>query len=195
MQTDDPAMREIGEAIIGNLDDDGQLCGDVEELAAMGPWPIEQVEGDSCRASIRLELRTRPAGMPAASAPASRHGGCAGREIVTDHMRLLQNHQIPELARKLAMSIDDLKQHIELIRHLDPKPGSRYNRHSRSMVSRRVRGEGGRSMRRGAQRRRIAAAAHQPRVPPAARQEREQQRRDAGLARQVPVGALADQVG
>jgi RNA polymerase sigma-54 factor len=34
---------------------------------------------------------------------------------------------VPELARKLSMSIDDLKQHIELIRHLDPKPGSRYN--------------------------------------------------------------------
>src|SRR3546814_1790919 len=46
----------------------------------------------------------------------------------SDLMRLLQNHQVPELAHKLGMSIDDLKQHIELIRHLDPKPGSRYNR-------------------------------------------------------------------
>jgi RNA polymerase sigma-54 factor len=42
-------------------------------------------------------------------------------------MRLLQNHQVPELARKLGLSIDELKQHIELIRHLDPKPGSRLN--------------------------------------------------------------------
>src|SRR5207245_11123759 len=25
------------------------------------------------------------------------------------------------------MTIDDLKEHIEIIRHLDPKPGSRYN--------------------------------------------------------------------
>src|ERR687892_551001 len=75
MQTDDPVVREIGEAIIGNLDDDGQLVATVEELAAMGPWPVEDVER----------------------------------------------------ARKLGMSIDDLKQHIELIRHLDPKPGSRYN--------------------------------------------------------------------
>src|SRR5881394_3573958 len=44
MQTDDPTMREIGEAIIGNLDDDGQLVATVEELAAMGPWPTEEVE-------------------------------------------------------------------------------------------------------------------------------------------------------
>ncbi len=59
-----------------------------------------------------------------------RHLGMTGtpaERIVTEHMRLLQNHQVPELARKLGMSIDDLKQHIELIRHLDPKPGSRLN--------------------------------------------------------------------
>ena len=37
MQTDDPALREIGEAIIGNLDDDGYLVATVEELAGMGP--------------------------------------------------------------------------------------------------------------------------------------------------------------
>src|SRR5439155_863484 len=28
---------------------------------------------------------------------------------------------------QLSMQIDDLKEHIEVIRHLDPKPGSRYN--------------------------------------------------------------------
>src|ERR1044071_18091 len=54
-------------------------------------------------------------------------GGSPAERIVTEHMRLLQNHQVPELARKMAMSIDELKQHIELIRHLDPKPGSRLN--------------------------------------------------------------------
>src|ERR1700748_3326176 len=44
MQTDDPLMKEIGSAIIGNLDDDGYLVASFEELAAMGPWPVEDVE-------------------------------------------------------------------------------------------------------------------------------------------------------
>src|SRR5258708_2828544 len=44
MQTDDPLMRDIGSAIIGNLDDDGYLVASFEELAAMGPWPVEEVE-------------------------------------------------------------------------------------------------------------------------------------------------------
>src|ERR687896_364004 len=44
IQTDDEQLREIGEAIIGNLDDDGYLVASVDEIAHMGPWPIEEVE-------------------------------------------------------------------------------------------------------------------------------------------------------
>src|SRR5438093_11184742 len=44
MQSDDPKIREIGSAIIGNLDDDGYLVASFEELAAMGPWPLPEVE-------------------------------------------------------------------------------------------------------------------------------------------------------
>jgi RNA polymerase sigma-54 factor len=130
MQTDEPLMREIGEAIIGNLDDDGYLVATVDELSAMGPWPTEDVEK-----ALSLVQRFDPIGVASRDLQEClllqlRHLGMAGtpsERIVTEHMRLLQNHQVPELARKLSMSIDDLKQHIELIRHLDPKPGSRYN--------------------------------------------------------------------
>src|ERR671925_205210 len=130
MQTDEPLMREIGEAIIGNLDDDGYLVATVEELAAMGPWPTEEVER-----ALKLVQSFDPIGVASRDLQEClllqlRHLGMAGtpaERIVTEHMRLLQNHQVPELARKLGLSIDDLKQHIELIRHLDPKPGSRYN--------------------------------------------------------------------
>src|SRR3954466_1427454 len=130
MQTDDPTTREIGEAIIGNLDDDGYLVATVEELASMGPWPTEEVEK-----ALSLIQGFDPVGVASRDLQECLliqlrhfgHGGTAAEKIVTEHMRLLQNHQVPELARKLAMSIDDLKQHIELIRHLDPKPGSRHN--------------------------------------------------------------------
>ena len=44
LQTDDDQVREIGEAIIGNLDDDGYLVASVDEIAQMGPWPIDEVE-------------------------------------------------------------------------------------------------------------------------------------------------------
>jgi len=130
MQSDDDRLRAIGEAIIGNLDDDGYLVATVEELAAMGPWSQEDVER-----SLRLVQGFDPIGVASRDLQEClllqlRHLGMSGtpaERIVTEHMRLLQNHQVPELARKMGMSIDDLKQHIELIRHLDPKPGGRLN--------------------------------------------------------------------
>ncbi len=130
MQTDDPLSREIGEAIIGNLDDDGYLVATVEELASMGPWRTEEVER-----ALRLVQSFDPIGVAARDLQEClllqlRHlglNGTACETIVLEHMRLLQNHQVPELARKLGVTLDELKQHIELIRGLDPKPGSRLN--------------------------------------------------------------------
>jgi RNA polymerase sigma-54 factor len=135
MQTNDPALRTIGEAIIGNLDDDGYLVATVDELSSMGPWTTTDVEQ-----ALKLVQSLDPIGVAARDLQESlllqlRHLKLAGDEeriaiperIVTEYMRLLQNHQIPELAKKLGISIDELKQHIELIQQLDPKPGSRYN--------------------------------------------------------------------
>src|SRR5512146_972641 len=44
IQTDDDVLREIGSAIVGNLDDDGYLVASVDEIAAMGGWPVNDVE-------------------------------------------------------------------------------------------------------------------------------------------------------
>src|SRR5215470_13860320 len=44
MQTDDSVVRDIGAAIIGNLDDDGYLVASFEGVAAMGRWQVGDVE-------------------------------------------------------------------------------------------------------------------------------------------------------
>ena len=130
MQTSDEKLREIGTAIIGNLDDDGYLVASVEEIAAMGDWPVAEVEK-----ALQHIQSFDPTGVAARDLQEClwlqiRHIGLEGtptEKIVTEHLRLLQNHQIPEIARKLACTIEDLKEHVEIIRNLDPKPGSRYN--------------------------------------------------------------------
>src|SRR5919202_1142554 len=130
LQTDDERLKEIGKAILGNLDDDGYLVASVEEIAAMGDWPVADVE----RALQHVQTFD-PIGVAARDLQEClllqlRHLGLEGtptEKIVTEHLRLLQNHQVPEIARKLGMTIEDLKEHIEIIRNLDPKPGSRYN--------------------------------------------------------------------
>jgi RNA polymerase sigma-54 factor len=130
IQTDDGTTRQIGDAIIGNLDDDGYLVASVEEIAQMGDWPVAEVE----RALQHVQTFD-PIGVAARDLQECltlqlRHLGLSGtitERIVTEHLKLLQNHQVPEIARRLGVTIDELKEHIEIIRNLDPKPGSRYN--------------------------------------------------------------------
>ena len=126
----DGQLRDIGTAIIGNLDDDGYLVASVEEIAAMGDWPVADVE------RVLQHVQTfDPIGVAARDLQEClwlqiRHLGLEGtptEKIVTEHLRLLQNHQVPEIARRMGLQIEDLKEHIEIIRNLDPKPGSRYN--------------------------------------------------------------------
>jgi RNA polymerase sigma-54 factor len=96
----------------------------------MGEWPVADVERalqhvqtfDPIGVAARdlqecLWLQIRLLGLE----------GTPTEKIVTEHLRLLQNHQVPEIARKLGISLEDLKEHVEIIRNLDPKPGSRYN--------------------------------------------------------------------
>jgi RNA polymerase sigma-54 factor len=130
LQTDDDSVKAIGDAIVGNLDDDGYLVASVEEIAQMAEWPVAEVERalqhvqtfDPIGVAARdlqecLTLQLRYLGL----------GGTITERIVTDHLKLLQNHQVPEIARRLGVTVDELKEHIEIIRNLDPKPGSRYN--------------------------------------------------------------------
>src|SRR6266403_829379 len=97
--------------------------------------PTEELQPADAARALRLLQSFDPTGVAARDLQEClllqlRHLGLEGtptEKIITDHLRLLQNHQVPEIARKLGMTIDDLKEHIEIIRHLDPKPGSRYN--------------------------------------------------------------------
>jgi RNA polymerase sigma-54 factor len=130
LQTDDALVREIGAAIVGNLDEDGYLVASVDEIAAMGSWTVADVER-----VLETVQRFDPIGVAARDLQECltlqvRHLGLEGtptERVVTEHLRLLQNHQVPELARRLGLTIDEVKQHIEIIKSLDPKPGSRFN--------------------------------------------------------------------
>ena len=127
---DDPVAREIGSAIIGNLDDDGYLVASVAEIAAMGTWSLVEVER-----VLRVVQNFDPIGVAARGLQEClllqlEHLGLNGtgsETIVREHLKLLQNHQGQEIARRMDMSVEDLKHYIDVIRQLDPKPGSRYN--------------------------------------------------------------------
>ncbi len=129
-QTDDDRLREIGSAIVGNLNEDGYLVASIDELASMGPWPSTEVE----RVLARVQTLD-PVGVAARDLQECLLlqmeqrglGGTPCETIIREHLHLLQHRRMPELARKLDMSIPTLKEHVEALRQLDPKPGSRLN--------------------------------------------------------------------
>ncbi len=137
MSVSEEAILEIGEAIIHNLDEDGLLRASVEEIANMGPYPEADVEralmvvqaldppgvaGRSLTECLRLQLR---------------HLGLEGSPtdvIVRDHIKQLQSHQYPEISRQMGLTPDEVSEHLEIIRRLDPKPGLKYSPDSSTYV-------------------------------------------------------------
>jgi RNA polymerase sigma-54 factor len=124
-------VRAAGEAIIGNLDDNtGFLDATIEQIAAMGPWPIETVE-----TALRTVQRLDPVGVAARDVRECLliqldfrgYGDRLATQMVRDHFESLHTHKLPELARTLAVPIEALLEEMEIIKKLDPKPGRKYS--------------------------------------------------------------------
>jgi len=130
LQAADDTTREIGIAIIGNIDDDGYLVASVNEIAQLGEWDISQVER-----ALEHVRGFDPIGVGARDLQEClllqlRHHGFAGTPVETlvrDHLRLLQHNKILELAKALNCEPEEIKAHLDVIKHLDPKPGARYS--------------------------------------------------------------------
>jgi len=129
MSASDELTREIGEAIIQNLDEDGMLRASVEEIANMGPFPVEEVEK-----ALAVVQGLDPSGVAARDLTEClrlqlKHLGLEGSPtdvMVRDHIKQLQTHQYPEIGRQMGLTPDEVSHHLEIIRRLDPKPGMKY---------------------------------------------------------------------
>ncbi len=124
-------VNEAAHSIIGNLNEDGYLTPELEEIAETGGHTLQDVEvalslvqefdplgvaARNVRECLLIQLRTlAPENTLAA-------------QIVSDHLKLLQNKHHREIARALGRSLQVVEKAIELIRKLDPRPGQRYNK-------------------------------------------------------------------
>ena len=125
-----PAVREAGASVIGNLNEDGYLTATVEEIAETGGHTREDVDQ-----ALALVQQFDPVGVAArdlrdclllqlkAIAPEN----TLAQQIVSDHLKQLQNKQYREIARALDRPVQLVERCVEVIRKLDPRPGQRYN--------------------------------------------------------------------
>jgi RNA polymerase sigma-54 factor len=128
--TDDPDLLRIGEAIIGNLDEDGYLRADLEEIAKGMGATLEAVE-----AALKRIQAFDPPGVAARSVQeclllqltADAEPDPVSVEIVEKHFEDLERRRYSEIARTMKLPIERIMESIEEIQALEPKPGRRFS--------------------------------------------------------------------
>ena len=123
-------VREAALSVIGNLDDNGYLMMPVDELAQAEEFELAEVE-----AALKLVQSLDPAGVGARDMREclliqieGRNGkGGVAWQIIANHLKLLETRQYKEMAKQLGRPIEHIHIAVNMIRHLDPRPGLRYS--------------------------------------------------------------------
>lgn len=123
-------VREAGLSIIGNLNEDGYLTASLEEIAQSGGHKPEDVQS-----ALELVQQFDPLGVAARDVREClliqlrvlAAENTLAAQIVSDHLKLLQNKQYREIARALDRPVKAVERCVEIIRRLDPRPGQKYN--------------------------------------------------------------------
>ena len=123
IQTD----RRLAELIIGNIDDNGFLQTNPEEMNANTGVPVADL-----RRILEIIQSFHPAGVGAVDLrdclliQLRRLGKEASLEyqIISKHLDELGKRRFPEIARRLGVTVDQVQQSAYSIATLDPKPGA-----------------------------------------------------------------------
>jgi RNA polymerase sigma-54 factor len=125
-----PRVKEIGLFIIGNIDEDGYLRASADEIAAAGPYAPADVEkaiatiqsldpigvgARDLRECLLLQLDFLALDVPLVE------------NIIRDHWEMFMQRHFVQLAKVLGIDMKTLEGIVEVIKHLDPKPGRKYS--------------------------------------------------------------------
>jgi RNA polymerase sigma-54 factor len=121
---------EIAGEIIGNLNEDGYLTITLDELSEMTTCTLEEAE-----TALKLVQSFDPIGVGARDLKeclllqldALGLSDTLAARIVKDHLPLLENHKIKDIASRTGTSFEDVLHAFDSIKHLIPKPGQKYN--------------------------------------------------------------------
>jgi RNA polymerase sigma-54 factor len=125
-----PLVKEIGAFIIGNIDEDGYLRASNEEIAESGHYEMAEVEkaveaiqwldpigvgARDLRECLLLQLQFLEIDVPYVE------------EIIRDHWDEFMQRKFVQIAKALSIDMKTLEGIVEVIKHLDPKPGRKYS--------------------------------------------------------------------
>ena len=126
LSVDSDLELEIGEYLVGSLNNDGFLSVELDEVARVFETDVETVErvlaviqdfdppgigARNLQEALLLQLRAQGRGDGLAAA------------VVRDHYDALKNRKFAEIARELRVSPKEVQEIAAEIGHLDPRPG------------------------------------------------------------------------
>jgi len=120
----------LAREIIGNLDENGYLKSSLEEIATSGNYQLKDVEK-----ALEVVQHLDPIGIAARDLKEClliqvNHYGFANTPVETmvrEHLELLRNHNYQELSKRLKCSLQEVQKWVEVVKHFDPLPGSKYS--------------------------------------------------------------------
>ena len=121
---------KIGHMIIGNLNADGYLCTDIQEISQMIECSEEKVE------HVLSILQTfDPPGVCARNLCETlliqvNQLGIDNpiiTEIIKSHLKNLENRNSKKIAKALKISVEEVRAAVKIIQYLEPKPGRKFS--------------------------------------------------------------------
>ena len=123
-------VRDAADGVVGNLDENGYLLSTPEEMAEEGGHKLDDV-----KEAIHVVQTLDPAGVAASDLreclllQLESRGAKDGVawQIVHDHLKLVETRQPKEMVRLLRRPMEHIQTALDVIKHLDPRPGLRYS--------------------------------------------------------------------
>jgi RNA polymerase sigma-54 factor len=126
-----PPVKAAGEAIISHVAEDGYLRTPLEEIAAGGDSPPAVAD---LEAAIKLVQGLDPIGVGArdlkeclllqlAVEEAAGADVSLEKELVQHHLSDIEMNRLPLIAKRTGKTVERVKQAIENLSHLNPRPG------------------------------------------------------------------------
>ncbi len=140
----DDGVRELAETLIGNIDDDGLLVQNIEDMALESGLPFGKLQE-----ALALVQSFHPPGVGAQDLreclliQLRRAGRAASLEyrVVDKHLDDLARRRFVQIARKLAVPVDQVGAAAAAIAKLEPKPGRPFQQGTNHYVAPDVRVE------------------------------------------------------
>jgi len=141
LATVDDNIRLACHSVIGNLNEDGYLLAvdetgreipiTLEEIAESGEHTLEDVTK-----ALEVVQHFDPPGVAARDLRECLliqlrvldEDDTIVADIVQDHLHKLQNKQFKGIAKATGVSLEIVMDAVEIVKHLDPRPGQKYNR-------------------------------------------------------------------